>query len=282
VADKWILSRLQQTAADTVSAIEGYRFDQAANAIYEFTWDDYCSWYLELSKPVLNSETASEAAKRGTRQTLVRVLEALLRLAHPIMPYITEEIWQKVAPLAGVGGETVMLQPYPVSDQALIDSAAVTEMNWVMRFILGIRSIKGEMNIAPGKPVPVLLADTDASDRRNVEVHRAYLDFLARVESIEILPPGEQGPESATALIGNMKILIPLAGLIDKQAELARLDKEMGKLTAEIRRIEGKLSNSNFVDKAPEAVVQKEQDKLAEAQSALQNLAGQAEKIRAL
>jgi len=282
VADRWILSRLQQAAADTTSAIEGYRFDQAANAIYEFTWDDYCSWYLELSKPVLNSDASSEAAKRGTRQTLVRVLEALLRLTHPIMPYITEEIWQMVAPLAGVEGETIMCQPYPERDEALIDSDAVTEMNWVMQFILGIRSIKGEMNIAPGKPVPVLLGDTNATDRRCAEDHRAYLDFLARVESIEILPKGNSGPESATALVGDMKVLIPLAGLIDKDAELARLAKEMGKLAGEIKRVQGKLSNPKFVDKAPEAVVQKEKDKLAEAQAAMDNLSAQADKIRAL
>jgi len=282
VADKWILSRLQQASADTISAIEGYRFDQAANAIYEFTWDDYCSWYLELSKPVLNSEESSEAAKRGTRQTLVRVLEALLRMTHPIMPYITEEIWQMVAPLAGVEGETIMRQPYPERDESLIDEAAVTEMNWVMQFILGIRSIKGEMNIAPSKPVPVLLADTNDTDRRCAETHRAYLDFLARVESIEILPQGDGGPESATALVGDMKVLIPLAGLIDKDAELARLEKEMGKLEGEIKRVEGKLNNPKFVDKAPETVVQKEKDKLAEAQTAMDNLSAQALKIKAL
>jgi len=282
VADKWILSRLQQASADTISAIEGYRFDQAANAIYEFTWDDYCAWYLELSKPVLNSDTATEAAKRGTRQTLVRVLEAQLRLAHPIMPYITEEIWQKVAPLAGVAGETIMRQPFPEPDPSLIDKEAVEEMNWVMQFILGIRRIKGEMNIAPGKPVPVLLADTKDADRRYAELHRAYLDFLAKVESIEILPEGDSGPESATALVGDMKVLIPLAGLIDKDAELARLEKEMGKLEGEIKRVEGKLSNPKFVDKAPEAVVQKEKDKLAEAQAAMQNLSVQADRIRSL
>ena len=231
---------------------------------------------------MLNSDTASEAAKRGTRQTLVRVLEATLRLAHPIMPYITEEIWQKVAPLAGASGETIMRQAFPQADDSLVDAAATAEMEWVMQFILGIRSIKGEMNIAPGKPVPVLLADTSEADRRNAEAHRAYLDFLARVESVEVLAEGETGPESATALIGKMKVLIPLAGLIDKDAELKRLEKEMGKLEGDIKRTEGKLSNASFVDKAPEAVVQKEKDKLEEARAALQNLSEQAEKIRAL
>ena len=288
VADRWILSRLQQTVSDVTSAIEGYRFDQAAAAIYDFAWNRYCDWYLELSKPVLNSDSAPEAAKRGTRQTLVQVLETLLRLTHPIMPFITEEIWQRVKPLAGVQGrtpggtETIMLQPWPTADQDLIDPISTTEMEWVMRFILGIRSIKGEMNIPPGKSVPVLLADTAENDRRYAQQHRAYLDFLARVESIEILPEGDAGPESATALVGNMKILIPLAGLIDKGAELARLEKEMGKLEGDIKRTEGKLSNANFIDKAPEAVVQKEKDKLAGAKAALENLSAQAEKIRAL
>jgi valyl-tRNA synthetase len=285
-ADRWIQSRMQQAISETTHSIEGYRFDQAANAIYEFIWNNYCDWYLELSKPVLNSDSASEAAKRGTRQTLVRVLEASLRLTHPIMPYITEEIWQRVAPLAGThdgsDNNTIMTQPYPVADDSLVDSAAVTEMEWVMQAILGVRRIKGEMNIAPGKPVPVLLGNTNDSDRKNAEQHEIYLSSLAKVESIEILAAGEDGPESATALVGEMKLLIPLAGLIDKDAELARLEKEMGKLQADIDRTEKKLTNPAFVDKAPEAVVNKERDKLNDAKSALDNLSAQADRIRAL
>jgi len=286
VADRWILSRLQETIRDTGAAIEGYRFDQAAAAIYDFAWNQYCDWYLELSKPVLNSDSASDASKRGTRQTLVQVLETLLRLTHPIMPFITEEIWQRVAPLAGTAtpesNATVMHQPWPEADPARFDPAAIAEMEWVKQFILGIRSIKGEMNIAPGKPVPVLLADSNEHDRRYAGQHRAYLDFLARVASIEILAEGDAGPESATALVGKMKILIPLAGLIDKDAELARLEKEMGRLQQDIMRTGKKLENPNFVDKAPPAVVQKEKDKLEAAQAAVQQLAEQADKIRVL
>ncbi len=279
LADRWIQARLQQAVTETANAIENYRFDQAAQTIYEFIWHNYCDWYLELSKPILNDPETSDAAKRGARQTLVQVLETLLRMAHPIMPYITEEIWQKVAPLADIDGETIMLQPYPQADTGLIDPNAITEMDWVKSFILGIRSIKGEMNIAPGKPVPVLLADTDASDQRYAKQHRAYLDFLAKIESIKILPAGETGPESATALVGKMQILIPLADLIDKEAELARLQKEMIKLQTDIERTEGKLSNSQFINKAPEKVVQKERDKLAEAKAALENLTTQAARI---
>lgn len=282
VADRWITALLQQTSTKVADALEGYRFDHAAQAIYEFTWNEYCDWYLELSKTVLNDANASEAAQRGTRRTLVRVLETMLRLAHPIMPFITEEIWQRVAPLANVSGETIMNQPFPIADESEIDLDAVAEMEWVKQFILGIRKIKGEMNIAPGKPVPVLLSHASDSDKSCAQKHRAYLDFLARTESIEVLSEGDEGPESAIALVGEMKLLIPLSGLIDRDAELARLEKELGKLKAEAERLEKKLSNPNFVDKAPEVVVQKERDKLTEAKSALVKLEQQAERIKSL
>ncbi|MES9826635.1 MAG: valine--tRNA ligase [Candidatus Thiodiazotropha sp.] len=287
VADRWIMSRLQKTKQTVTEAIEGYRFDHAAQAIYEFTWNEYCDWYLELSKPVLNDENASAEAKRGTRRTLVRVLENLLRLTHPIMPFITEEIWQRVAPIAGVAGEeqvgaTIMQQPFPTQRKSLIDDEAEIEMAWVMQFILGIRKIKGEQNISPGKPVPVILADASEHDRALAKQHRHYLDFLAKTESIEVLADDEQGPESATALVGEMKVLIPLAGLIDKEAEIKRLEKETGRLQSDVDRIEKKLANASFVDKAPQAVVEKEREKLAEAKGALETLRVQLEKIRYL
>ncbi|MBU0498438.1 MAG: valine--tRNA ligase [Gammaproteobacteria bacterium] len=281
-ADRWILSRLQETIAAVRESLDGYRFDHAAQAIYEFTWNQYCDWYLELSKPVLNSATASDSAKRGTRRTLVQVLETLLRLIHPMMPFITEEIWAQVKPLAGVDGATLMLQPYPVADTGLIDPAASAEMEWVKQFILGIRKIKGEMNIAPGKPVPVLLADTNAQDRDWAGKARPYLDFLARTESVGILAEGDAGPESAMALVGRMKVLIPMAGLIDKAAEMARLEKEIGRLRDDMARTEAKLQNPSFVDKAPASVVNKEKEKLEAAGAALANLGAQLEKIRAL
>jgi valyl-tRNA synthetase len=281
-ADRWIKSRLYQTIDAVHNAINGYRFDLAAQSIYEFTWSQFCDWYLELAKPVLTSDTASAAAKRGTRQTLVQTLETLLRLTHPFMPFITEEIWQKVAPLAGASGETIMLAPYPVADPDTTDPDAVAEMEWVQQFILGVRRIKGEMNIPPGKPLPVLVANASARDRQWIDLARPYLDFLARTESITVLDDEAHAPESAIALVGEMKVLIPMAGLIDKHAELGRLDKEIGKLRADIERIEKKLANPNFIDKAPPAVVANERERLADQGSALAQLVAQQAKIARL
>ena len=281
-ADRWIRSRLHQTIATVREAIDAYRFDLAAQAIYEFTWSQFCDWYLELAKPVLTSETASDAAKRGTRFTLVQTLETLLRLTHPFMPFITEEIWQKVRPMAGADGETIMLAPYPVADAAADDPEAVEEMEWVQQFILGVRRIKGEMNIAPGKPLPVLVANASERDRQWLVAARPYLDFLARTESITVLDDEREAPESAISLVGDMKVLIPMAGLIDKDAELKRLDKEITRLRTDIGRIEAKLANPNFVDKAPAAVVQKERDRLSEQGAAVDNLVAQHRRIAAL
>jgi valyl-tRNA synthetase len=281
-ADRWIRARLHRAIDQVRKAIDGYRFDLAAQGIYEFTWSEFCDWYLELAKPVLTGEHASAAAKRGTRQTLVQTLETLLRLAHPFMPFITEEIWQKVAPLAGASGETIMLAPYPVADADADDPAAVAEIQWVQQFILGVRRIKGEMNIPPGKSLPVLVANASAQDRAWIEHARPYLDFLAKTETITVLDDESAAPESAIALVGEMKLLIPMAGLIDKEAELKRLDKEIDKLRGDIARVEGKLANPNFVDKAPAAVVQKERERLAEQGAALAQLVAQHTKISAL
>jgi valyl-tRNA synthetase len=278
--DRWITSRLQQVTAVTSNAIENYRFDLAAQAIYDFTWNEYCDWYLELAKISLHSNNA--ALQRGTRKTLLTVLESILRLAHPIMPFITEEIWQRVAPLAGTAGDTIMLQPYPVADEALINNKAIAEIDWVMSFILGVRRIRGEMNIAPGKPLPVLLQNGTYSDQQSLDNNLMYLQKLGRLESIIWLNSKESAPESAMALVGDMKILIPMAGLIDKEAELARLDKEIQKINNDLPRVEGKLNNPTFVDKAPQEVIDKEKAKLVDLQSMLKNLEQQQRKIQSL
>jgi valyl-tRNA synthetase len=281
-ADRWIRSRLQIATSTVNGMIQNYRFDMVALAIYDFTWNEFCDWYLELSKPVLADESASDAAKRGTRQTLVQTLETLLRLAHPIMPFVTEEIWQKVKPLSGAEGDTIMLAPFPTADPALDDPNAEAEMGWVMQFIMGVRRIKGEMNIPPGKPLPVLLQNVSDQDRSWLEASRKHLDFLARTESIGVLAADEHAPESAIALVGEMKVLIPMAGLIDKDAELKRLSKEIGKLEADLERTRKKLENPNFVGKAPPAVVQKERDKIAQQQTVIAKLQEQVTKIQAL
>jgi len=278
--DRWIVARLNQVISTTSHAIENYRFDLAAQAIYEFTWNEYCDWYLELAKVSLQSD--NEALQRGTRKTLLQVLETILRLAHPIMPFITEEIWQRVAPLAGVKGDTIMLQPYPISDEAKIDNDAIQNADWLMSVILGVRRIRGEMNIAPSKPLPILLKNGNANDALRLENNRIYLQKLARLESMTWLNEHDVAPESAIALVGEMQILIPMAGLIDKTAELARLDKEIQKIRNDLPRVEGKLNNPAFVDKAPTEVLEKERAKLAEMQSILANLETQHAKISAL
>jgi valyl-tRNA synthetase len=281
-ADRWIRARLNTITGQVREALENYRLDLAAQALYEFTWNQFCDWYLELCKPVLNNPEASAATKRGTRQTLVGTLEALLRLMHPIMPFITEEIWQKVHSLAGQPGETIMLAPYPAPDATLDDAEASAEIDWVQSFILGVRRIKGEMNIPPGKALPVLISQASATDRQRLTSARAYLDFLARTESITLLDDEAQAPEAAIALVGEMKILIPMAGLIDKDAELARLGKDIARLEGDLKRIHGKLDNPNFHDKAPAAVVDKERQRLAEQQAALAQLNAQRERISRL
>jgi valyl-tRNA synthetase len=267
LADRWIISKLQTTEKEVTEAINSYRFDHAAQGIYEFIWNNYCDWYLELSKPVLNSDNASEAAKRGTRRTLVRVLEATLRLTHPFMPFITEEIWQTIAPLAGKSGDTIMSQAYPVADDAKVDADAVAEMEWVMEFITGVRSIRSQMNIPPKKQLPVILKDSEQQDIDRLQANKDFLSRLANLENISVLE-GE-APAAATALVGKMEILIPLEGLIDKEAEIQRLDKEIAKLEKTIKQSSGKLNNENYVAKAPAEVVQKERDKLTEMEQAL-------------
>lgn len=278
--DRWIISRLNQVTAITSNAIDNYRFDLAAQAIYEFTWNEYCDWYLELAKISLQSYDVT--LQRATRKTLLTVLESILRLAHPIMPFITEEIWQRVAPLAGIQAESIMLQPYPVADNSHIDNSAVAETNWVMNFILGVRRIRGEMNIAPSKPLPVLLQNGSIIDQSYLSNSSVYLQRLGRLESITWLSNDDTTPESAIALVGELKILIPIAGLIDKDAELIRLDKEIQKIKNDLPRIQGKLSNPTFINKAPAEVIDKENAKLTDLLSNLHNLEQQQIKIGAL
>ncbi|SFU68380.1 valine--tRNA ligase [Halomonas korlensis] len=286
LADRWIVSRLQQTEAQVTRAMEEFRFDHASQALYDFVWNEYCDWYLELSKPVMWDDEASPAAKRGTRRTLVRVLEAILRLAHPMMPFISEEIWQRVAPLAGKatgeGSESIMNQPWPLAEEAKVDAAATRDIEWVKDVIVAVRNIRAEMNLAPGKPLDVLLTKGSPGDRERLEANRPFVAKLAKLERIEWLEDPEQAPLSATQLVGEMEVLVPMADLIDKDAELARLAKEIDKQDRLIGGIEKKLGNESFVAKAPEAVVEKERGKLADFHAARTLLVEQRDKIAAL
>ncbi len=279
VADRWIRSQLQRAEARAMDGIAQYRFDLTAQAIYEFTWNEYCDWYLELSKPALLAANGDDAGARGTRRTLVEVLEALLRLAHPLIPFITEAIWQRIAPLAGRSGDSIMIQPYPRPDESRIDVEAESEMEWLKGFILGVRKIRGEMDISPGVRVPILLQNPSNMDLDRVAGHQAVLKSLARIDSIDALNDGESAPESATTLLGGMKLLIPLQGLIDKEAETARLNREIDRLSKDLSRSRAKLGNSNFVDRAPRAVVEKEQSRVEEFEAAIEKLKEQLETL---
>lgn len=281
-ADKWMVSQLQRSELKIEKAINKYRFDLVAQEIYDLVWNKYCDWYLELCKPVLNNQDSRKPLQVGVRRTLLAVLETILRLAHPIMPFITEEIWQHIASLAAKPGETIMTQPWPQADLSKIDEPAEQEMEWVMQFILGIRKIKGEMNIAPGKRVPVLLADTSAVDLERLKRNESYLDVVGKTESIGVLGDGDEPPESSIAMVGNMKLLIPIAGLIDKDAELERLNKLVNKTRDEFDKITRKLANQGFVSKAPTAVVDNEKKKLAVLEIKIAGVAEQIEKISAL
>lgn len=282
LADRWIISRLQQAEAAVAEAIANYRFDLASQAIYEFVWNEYCDWYLELSKPVLWDENASPALQKGTRRTLIRVLETTLRMAHPLMPFITEEIWQQVKTLAGAEGDTIMLQPYPEADASKVDEQATNDIEWLKNVIIGIRNIRGEMNISPGKMLPVYFNNGSPQDKQRLENNQQFLSKLAKLDSVTWLNQGEEAPMSATALVGDMEILVPMAGLIDKDAELARLNKETEKLQKELMKVKGKLNNEKFVSKAPEEVVAKEKSRLEEMETTLSKLNQQQQTITEL
>jgi valyl-tRNA synthetase len=281
-ADRWIVSRLNETAAEVDAAFKEYRFDLAAQALYHFTWNEYCDWYLELSKVVLTDSNASAVAQRGTRHTLVNVLETLLRLLHPLIPFITEEIWQRVAALAGKTGATIMREPYPLVETAAIDPQAVEEMRWVMGVIAGVRNIRGEMDIPPSKLLPVLLQNASQQDRACLDRNRSTLSTLARTESITCLKPGDAAPESATALVGQMQVLVPLGSVINKQAELERLSKDIEKKEKDLQKEITKLANSDFVARAPKQVVDEVNERVRQFESALASLRAQHVKVASL
>ena len=276
-AERWILSRLHTTLAEVDQHFTSYRFDHLAHTLYEFVWNEYCDWFLELSKPALNGGDAEAAA--STRHTLLVVLETALRALHPIIPFITEEIWQSVAPQLGLRESSILERAYPRADEFAVDETASAEIEWFKAVLTGVRKIRSEMNIAPGKTIPLLLADGDAEDRRRTQKFSSQIEFLARCEAPRWLATGEPEPAAAAAVIGNLRVLIPLEGLIDLDAERVRLNKEIARIEGEIKKCEGKLGNANFVDHAPAAVVEQERNRLADWKTQATALREQASRL---
>ena len=282
VADRWIRSRFGRTLASVEGALRDYRFDFAATALYEFTWYSFCDWYLELTKPVLQSEHASPEMKRGTRRTLIEILEALQRALHPLMPFITEEIWQGVASLAGRSGPTIMLTRYPLATEYPADEVAEEEASWIQSFVLGVRQIRGEMNIKPSRSLPVLLKGAAPRDQDYATRHLASLQKLAGLENITVLGPNDPAPEAATALVGELSILVPMAGLIDPGAEAERLGKQRTRAQQDLAKCRQKLANENFVRNAPPEVVHTERERVAELERTVTSLTAQLERLQLL
>jgi valyl-tRNA synthetase len=281
VANRWIRSRLAATIRAVDQAFDEYRFDYAASALYEFTWYEFCDWYLEIVKPVLQN-AHDPNAQYAARRTLLEVLEALLRALHPLMPFITEDIWLRIAPLAGVSGPSIMLAPWPQASQFAHDAAAETELNWVMQVVRGIRQIRGEMDISPTRRLPLLLQHASANELQLAQRHHALLSHLAGLESLRPLSAGEAAPPAAAALVGGLSLLVPMAGLIEPASELQRLDKRLQKIEQELKKARGKLANDNFVSNAPADVVEQERSRVTEFERTHAALTRQMQQVQAL
>ncbi|QLB42085.1 valine--tRNA ligase [Mannheimia pernigra] len=280
LADRWIQSQFNRTVEAVRLGLSQYRFDLVANAIYEFTWDQFCDWYLELTKPIFFK--GNDAQRRGASRTLVNVLEKLLRLIHPVMPFITEEIWQKVKGFVGIEADTIMLQKFPQFDPLAIDEQAENQINFIKEVIVAVRNIRAESNIAPSKGLDLIARNFSNDEVTILNANEVLLKSMAKLDSVKVLENGENAPLSVAKLVANGEILIPMAGFINKEAELARLTKEMDKLKGEVARIEGKLANDAFVAKAPEQVIAKEREKMQEYLSGLEKLQVQYQEIEAL
>ncbi len=281
--ERWITGRLQACKASVSRAIEQYRFADAAQALYQFFWNDYCDWYIELAKPVLRSENGfSEAEQRGTRHTLLAILEEGLRLLHPIMPFITEILWQRIAPVLGRSGPSIALAPYPGMNGGVADNVADADIEWLMAVVKALRSVRGEMDIPAGRTLAVLLQAGTASDRERSERLENWLFALGRVEKLGWLEHAVEPPPAAMQLVGEMRIFVPLAGLINVEAERARLGKEEQRLRADLGKIRTKLAQESFRTRAPAEVVAKEEAQLLETEQALAQIADQQRRLLSL
>ncbi len=284
--EQWIISRLQKAEQAVHQAFATYRLDLAAQTIYDFIWNEYCDWYVELTKPVLNDANVSEERKAEVRRVLLAVMEASLRLAHPLMPYLTEEIWQTLAPMLGkgtaIGQHTIMTAQYPVPETAKINEQAEADMQWLQGLIGAVRNIRGEMGLGNARLLPVLLQNISDAERTQIERIQPLFKALAKVESIEFLSKDQEPPLSSSSVIGHASVFVPMKGLIDPKAELGRLQKDLDKVQKQHDQIANKLGNEGFVAKAPAAVVEGEKAKLAEYADQLSKIKASMEQIAAL
>ncbi|GIX35341.1 MAG: valine--tRNA ligase [Lysobacteraceae bacterium] len=269
-AERWILDRLQTLLDEVRDAFAGYRFDLAAQAMYEFVWDEFCDWFLELAKPALHG--ADPRAADSTRHTLLVVLEQALRVLHPLMPFITEEVWHQVAPRLGIEGASISLQPYPEAQEALRHGAQGRSIEWLKAVIRQIRRIRSELQVAPSRTIHLLCEGGTEGDRELASRHAEAIAFLGRIESMRWLEPGEKAPPSGAAVVGELTLLVPLEGLVDIEAEKARLAREVRRIEAEIGKCEAKLGNASFVSNAPAEVVDQERRRLVDYRTQLEGL----------
>jgi valyl-tRNA synthetase len=277
LAERWITSKLSDAVSATHEGIKTYRFDLASQALYEFTWDEYCDWYIELSKITLNGTEASEEEKRGTLYTLLNVLETLQRALHPFMPFITEELWHRVAALLDKKGESVMLESFPNQDELETDNSAVEQIEWIKSFIMGVRRIRAERDISPGKSLTVFVRNGNSSEHEWLDEHKGYLETLGRLESIN--NTDTEINDAVMALAGEMTLLVPLADFIDPKAEKIRLESTIDKLQKEKAGMEEKLNNKKFVERAPVDVVEGVKQKLADKISEIKTFETQLQSI---
>ncbi|MAD28836.1 MAG: valine--tRNA ligase [Woeseiaceae bacterium] len=280
VADNWINSHLNEVTENIHSHFKAYRFDLAAQCLHEFIWHEFCDWYLELAKASLQSNVCDENTKNGTKEMLVKTLESILRLLHPIMPFITEEIWLELKSKLELKEETIMLRPYPSFQIIRSDKNAENEINWIKQFVVGIRQIRGEMNIPPGKKLPVIIQKSTNEDEFLIEKHLELIKHAGRIESIRKLHPKENEPTSSTAMHGEMKLLVPLADLIDIEDEIKRLSKKISSTIKEIEKSRLKLNNENFISNAPPEIVKQEKSRIQENEILISELNIQIDKLR--
>ena len=281
--EKWIMSRLNSTVADIHQHFAQYRLDMVSQDIYEFIWNEYCDWYVELAKASLNDDSVSDERKAQIRYVLLHVLETALRFTHPIMPYLTEQIWQTIAPLLGrKNTDSIVVADYPQTDASQISEQTEADMAWLQELIASVRNIRGEMKLGNAVRLPVLLQNVSSDEEARLSRIKNQFKALAKVESLEIVKEGDEVPLSSSSMVGQLRVLVPMKGLIDPTAELARLGKSYDKLKGQAEGIARKLGNEGFVSKAPAEVVDAEKAKLAELEGQLTAMTAQMEQLKAL